>query len=44
VAVKWPAKPTVCTPAKLDQVVADAMRILSNAVIEVAALKVWKRL
>jgi hypothetical protein len=44
VVIQWPAKPTVCTPAQLDAVVAAAMRLLSAAVIELAALRVWKRL
>jgi hypothetical protein len=44
VVIHWPAKPTVCTPAQLDAVVAAAMRLLSAAVIELAALRMWKRL
>jgi hypothetical protein len=44
VVVKWPAKPTIASPATFDKVVADAMRVLSNAVVELAALRVWKRL
>jgi hypothetical protein len=32
------------TPANYDQVADAAMRILSSAVIEVAALRVWKKL
>jgi hypothetical protein len=42
--VKWPAKPTITSPAAFDKVVADAMKILSNAVVELAALRVWKKL
>jgi hypothetical protein len=44
IAIKWPAKATVCTPAQLDAVVAATMRLLSNAVIELAALRVWKKI
>jgi hypothetical protein len=44
IAITWPPKPTVCTPAQFDQVVATAMRLLSAAVIELAALRVRKRL
>ena len=44
VAIRWPQKPTVTSPAAFDQAVAAAMKILSNAVIELAALKVWKKL
>jgi hypothetical protein len=39
IAITWPPKPTVCTPAQFDQVVAAAMRLLSTAVVELAALK-----
>jgi hypothetical protein len=44
VAINWPAKPTVCTPAKYAEVAAAAMKVLSNAVVELAAIRVWKRL
>jgi hypothetical protein len=44
VVVKWPAKPTVASPATFDQVVANTMKILSNAVVELAALRVSKKL
>ena len=44
VAITWPSRPTVTTPAQFDQVVATAMRLLSNAVVELAAIKMWKRL
>jgi hypothetical protein len=44
VVVKWPVKPTITSPATFDKVVADTMKILSNAVVELAALRVWKRL
>jgi hypothetical protein len=42
VVVRWPQKPTITSPAAFDKVVADVMKILSNAVVELAALKVWK--
>jgi hypothetical protein len=44
VVIKWPAKPTIASPAAFDKAVADTMKILSNAVVELAALRVWKRL
>jgi hypothetical protein len=44
VAITWPTKPTVTTPAQLDTVVAGTMRVLSNSVIELAAIRVWKKL
>jgi hypothetical protein len=44
VVVKWPAKPTIASPATFDKAVADTMKILSNAVVELAALRVWRKL
>jgi hypothetical protein len=44
VVVRWPQKPTTASPASFDQVVANAMKVLSNAVVELAAIRVWKRL
>jgi hypothetical protein len=44
VAIRWPQKPTITSPATFDKVVADTMKILSNAVVELAALRGWKRL
>jgi hypothetical protein len=44
VVIRWPQKSTIASPATFDQVVANTMKILSNAVIELAALRVWKRL
>jgi hypothetical protein len=34
----------MCTPAQRDAVVAATMKILAASVIELAALKVWKKL
>jgi hypothetical protein len=44
VVVKWPVKPTITSPAAFDKAVADTMKVLSNAVVELAALRVWKKL
>jgi hypothetical protein len=44
VVIKWPQKPTICSPATFDQVVAAAMKVLSNAVVELAAIRVRKKL
>jgi hypothetical protein len=44
VLIRWPQKPTITSPATFDKVVADTMRVLSNAVVELAALRVWKKL
>jgi hypothetical protein len=44
IRIRWPSKATLCPPRQFDQTVAAAMRILSNAVVELAALRVWKEL
>ncbi len=44
VVIRWPAKPTITSLATFDQVVANTMKVLSNAVVELAALRVWNRL
>jgi hypothetical protein len=44
VVIKWPPKPTITSPATFDQTVAAAMKVLSNAVVELAALRVRKKL
>jgi hypothetical protein len=44
IAITWPAQATVTTPTNFDAVVATTMRILANAVIKLAALRVHKRL
>ena len=44
VVIRSPAKPTITSPATFDQVVTAAMKILANASVELAALKVWKKL
>jgi hypothetical protein len=44
VVIRWPQKSTITSPATFDKAVADTMKILSNAVVELAALRVWKRL
>jgi hypothetical protein len=42
VAVRWPCKATVTTPAAYDQVAANVMRLLANASTTLAGLKVRK--
>jgi hypothetical protein len=44
IRIKWPSSATLVPPAQFDRVVAAAMRILSNAVVELAALRVRKKL
>jgi hypothetical protein len=44
IRIHWPDKPSICPPTQFDQAVAAAMRILSNAVVELAAIRVWRKL
>ena len=44
VAIRWPSKATVTTPAAYDQVAASIMRLLANASTTLAGIKVWRRL
>ena len=44
IRIRWPDKPTVCPPAQLNATVAAAMRVMSNAVVELAALRLWRKL
>jgi hypothetical protein len=43
VAIRWPSKPTIATPAGLDNVLAVVMRILANSSTELAALRRGKK-
>jgi hypothetical protein len=44
VAVRWPSKATVTTPAAYDQVAANVMRLLANASTTLAGIKVRRKL
>jgi hypothetical protein len=44
IIVKWPEKPSTCPPGSFDQLVASAMKVLSNSVVELAAIRVHRRL
>jgi hypothetical protein len=44
IRIHWPDKASITTPSQFDTVVATTMRLLSSAVIELAALRVWKKL
>jgi hypothetical protein len=43
ILLRWPQKPSVCTPDAYANVAAAAMQVLSAAVIELAAIRVWKK-
>jgi hypothetical protein len=44
IRIRWPDNASLCPPAQFDAAVAAAMRILSNAVVELAAIRVHRRL
>jgi hypothetical protein len=44
IAIGWPSKATVTTPAAYDQIAANVMRLLANASTTLAGLKVLKKL
>jgi hypothetical protein len=44
IRIRWPDKPSLCPPSQFDAAVAAAMRILSKAVVELAAIRVHRRL
>jgi hypothetical protein len=44
IIIKWPEKPSTCPPRSFDQLVASAMKVLSNSVVELAAIRVHRRL
>ncbi|HVD55154.1 MAG TPA: hypothetical protein VNC13_13370 [Propionibacteriaceae bacterium] len=44
IRIKWPSSATLCPPRQFDRVVANAMRILSSAVVELSAIRLWKKL
>ena len=44
VAINWPTATTITTPASYDNVAAVAIRLLAVASVELAALKVRRRL
>ena len=44
ILIRWPEKPAVTSPANYDQLAAAAMRLIANASVELAAIKVRKKL
>jgi hypothetical protein len=44
ILLRWPTKPSVCTPDAYANVAAGIMQILAGAVTELAAITVWKKL
>jgi len=44
IRIRWPDKPSLCPPTRFDAAVAAAMRVLSNAVVELAAISVYRKL
>jgi len=44
IVIKWPERPSTCPPRQFDQLVAAAMRVLSSAVVGLAAIRVHRRI
>jgi hypothetical protein len=44
IRLRWPEKPSLCPPCSYDNVAAAAMQVLTAAVIELAAVRVWRKL
>jgi hypothetical protein len=44
IAINWPTAATITTPAAFDQVAATAMRLLAAASVQLAALRVHRRI
>jgi hypothetical protein len=44
IVIRWPQKATVASPASFDQTIAAAMKILASASVELAGLRVRKKL
>ena len=44
VAITWPTKPSMTTPDSYANMAASCMQVLSAAVIELAAIKTWRKL
>jgi hypothetical protein len=44
ILLRWPQKPSICTPDAYANVAAGIMQILAAAVTELAAIRVWRKL
>jgi hypothetical protein len=44
IRLKWPAKASITTPDAYANVAAACMQVLSAAVVELAAIRTWRRL
>jgi hypothetical protein len=44
IRLKWPAKPSITTPDAYANAPAAAMQVLAAAVVELAAIRTWRRL
>jgi hypothetical protein len=44
IAIRWPSKATVTTPAAYDQLAANVMRLLANASTTLAGIQVQRKL
>jgi hypothetical protein len=44
ILLRWPQKPSITTPDAYSNVAAACMQVLSAAVVELAAIRTWRRL
>jgi hypothetical protein len=43
ILLRWPAKPSITTPDAYASVAAAAMQVLAAAVVELAAIRAWRK-
>jgi hypothetical protein len=44
ILLRWPTKPSITTPDAYANVAAAAMQVLAAAVVELAAIRAWRKL
>jgi hypothetical protein len=44
ILLRWPQKPSACTPDAYINVAAAAMQVLTAALVELAAIRAWRKL
>ena len=44
ILLRWPAKPSITTPDGYGNAAATAMQVLAAAVVELAAIRAWRKL
>jgi hypothetical protein len=44
ILLRWPTKPSITTPDGYGNALAAAMQVLAAAVVELAAIRAWRKL